>query len=71
MLCAECRAVTPRDDVESIHYTETQRWDALTDVAKAWSAIDHRAGEESSEEELSEYFDHGDQSRFVLIYAFL
>ncbi|KAF8812236.1 hypothetical protein BYT27DRAFT_7335534 [Phlegmacium glaucopus] len=58
ILCAECRVQHPRDDVELVHMTETQRWDELLKVAQAWDAFDaNTRGElETSEEEAEDNF---------------
>ncbi|THV08385.1 hypothetical protein K435DRAFT_771901 [Dendrothele bispora CBS 962.96] len=60
--CPVCRGVSDRDTVEHVHLTERERWDRLTDVAKAWSAMD-RHGEETSEEEAEEEFINNETSR--------
>ena len=58
VLCPKCRARCPRDDVELVHMTETQRWDDLLKVAQAWDAFDAntRGDLETSEEEAEENF---------------
>ncbi len=53
-----------------VYLTETDRWDALIKVANAFSAVDKRGEEETSEEEAQENFiDDGDSDteiqRFV------
>ena len=54
--CPECRKGTPREDLELVHMTETDRWDELLKVAQAWMAYDRRAELETSEEEDEENF---------------
>ncbi|KAK0206396.1 hypothetical protein DFS33DRAFT_1314419 [Desarmillaria ectypa] len=54
--CPKCRRVCPRDDVENVYMTETERWDRLLEVAQAWGAMDRRGEEETSEEEAQEDF---------------
>src|SRR5258708_40251919 len=54
--CPQCKQDTPREDLELVHMTETDRWDRLTKVAQAWMAFDRRGELESSEEEDEENF---------------
>lgn len=54
--CPQCRRVCPRDDVEIVYMTETERWDRLLEVAQAWGAMDKCGEEETSEEEAQEDF---------------
>lgn len=50
-----------------MQYTETNRWDALLAVAEAFSALDRRGMEDTSEEEAEEEFlDHDEQPKSVL-----
>lgn len=64
--CPQCRQRWPRDEVESVQYTESERWDALLDVAKAWAAFDTGRGEEeTSEEEAEEAFFKGSETKLV------
>lgn len=64
--CPECRKDCDREDVEQICHTESQRWDALLDVAKAWASFDKRGEDETSEEEAFENFiDDDDGTRLV------
>lgn len=55
-MCPLCRAACSRDEVESIHFTEVERWDALLKVAEAWSAFDKRGEMETSDEKQEENF---------------
>ncbi|KAI0722346.1 hypothetical protein C8T65DRAFT_770405 [Cerioporus squamosus] len=54
--CPTCRAVFPRDELESVDLTSIKRWDALLDVAKKWAKMDLRRQEDTSEEEGEEEF---------------
>ena len=54
--CPQCRQGTPREELELVHMTETDRWDELTKVAQAWMAFDRRGELETSEEEDEENF---------------
>ncbi|TFK43738.1 hypothetical protein BDQ12DRAFT_675481 [Crucibulum laeve] len=54
--CPQCRESCPRDDIDLVHYAESERWDALLEVAQAWAAFDHRGEQETSEEEEEEFF---------------
>lgn len=54
--CPQCRSVCPRDEIEFIHYTASQQWDDLLDVAKAWAKMDFRRQADTSDEEVDEEF---------------
>ncbi|KAI0774584.1 hypothetical protein C8Q74DRAFT_1201049 [Fomes fomentarius] len=54
--CPECRTVAPRDELEVVERTATERWDALLAVATRWAKIDVRREEDTSEEEAEEEF---------------
>ena len=59
--CPQCEEYTKRDDLELVHWTEKDRWDALVDVAKAWVAFGNRGEVDTSEEEDEEnFFTDGD-----------
>jgi hypothetical protein len=64
-----CRVQHPRDDVELVHMTETQRWDELLKVAQAWDAFDaNTRGElETSEEEAEENFLTDGDGMYVMV----
>ncbi|KAF8622082.1 hypothetical protein AX15_007226 [Amanita polypyramis BW_CC] len=55
-MCVMCRGKWERDEVMNVYMSETARWDALIDVAQAFSAMDRRGEEETSEEENDEDF---------------
>jgi hypothetical protein len=55
--CPLCRQHHPREDLELLRYTETERWDELLVIAKASSVIDYGAGTTTSEEEEEEFID--------------
>ncbi|KAL0573969.1 hypothetical protein V5O48_007984 [Marasmius crinis-equi] len=56
--CPHCRKVWSRDSVETVQFTETERWDELLECANTWGTLDagHRGEENTSEEEASEDF---------------
>ncbi len=54
--CPDCRNICPREELELVHFTEQERWDALLDVAKAWMAYDKRGEQGTSDEEDEEDF---------------
>lgn len=54
--CPECRTVAPRDELEVVERTATERWDALLAVATRWAKVDVRREEDTSEEEAEEEF---------------
>ena len=64
-----CSARHFRDDVELVHMTETQRWDDLLKVARAWDAFDSNTrGElETSEEEAEENFLTDGDGMYVMV----
>ncbi|KAF8639719.1 hypothetical protein AX17_000981 [Amanita inopinata Kibby_2008] len=54
--CPICRQRYNRDEIGLVYMNETSRWDALLDVAQAFSAFDRGGGEETEEEEDEEDF---------------
>ncbi|KAK2466061.1 hypothetical protein APHAL10511_001703 [Amanita phalloides] len=54
--CPMCRRRCDRNEVMLVHMSETSRWDALLQVAQAFSAIDSRGEMDTEEEEGEEDF---------------
>ena len=63
--CPQCREQTPRTEVQLVHYTATQQWDELLDIAQQWAKTDLRRADETSEEEDEEEF-IDDNTRYIL-----
>jgi len=56
VLCPQCRRRWERDEIKLVDMDETSRWDALLQVAQAFSAMDTRGEMETEEEEEEENF---------------
>ncbi|TFK55436.1 hypothetical protein OE88DRAFT_1731132 [Heliocybe sulcata] len=54
--CPQCRTQWKKTDIETVHRTASQQWDALMEIAKRWAKMDHRREVSSSEEEDEENF---------------
>lgn len=62
--CPQCREQTPRAEVQLVHYTATQQWDELLEIAQQWAKMDRRRADETSEEEDEEEF-IDDNTRYI------
>jgi hypothetical protein len=62
-VCPQCRRHFPREEVEFLQYTETERWDELLKLAGESTRIDYGGGQTSSEQEEEDFIDD-DESRW-------
>ena len=70
--CPECRKECPIEDVEVIRYTANSQWDALLEIAAAFTKVDRSGPEDlitsdESDEDLEAPFIENDEpeERFV------
>lgn len=54
--CPQCRDEHAREEIETVRYTAATQWDDLLKVARKFSVMDHRATDDTGEEDNEENF---------------
>ncbi len=53
--CPQCRQNYPREEVELLQFTETERWDELLKLANEYAMMDYTGSDTSSERAEEEF----------------
>lgn len=55
--CPQCRQRYPREEVDLLQFTETERWDELLKLASEYASMDYTGSDSSSERAEEEFID--------------